>query len=169
MISNTEYNSYYEPYISLFTNKNKSIIESLDESRNFVIETVKEIPKEKEEYVYAQGKWTIKELLQHIINTERVFNYRALRFARNDKAELLGFEQDNFNLESNANSRELSDLFAEFLVLRSSTISLFKSFDQDILIRIGVASGSDISVRAIGYILAGHSQYHMNVYREKYM
>lgn len=169
MILNTEYKPYYEPYISLFVGRNMSIIQSLQESRDFLLETLKNLPKEKEEFVYEQGKWTLKELLQHVIDTERIFNYRALRFARNDKTELQGFDQDEYNFNSKANSRELELIIEEFLTVRNSTIALFSSFDSSTLKNLGRASGNVISVRAIGYVIAGHSQHHIKIFKERYL
>ena len=127
------------------------------------------LPEEKEEYRYSEGKWTIKELMQHSIDTERIFNYRALRFARNDQTALQGFEQDTFNDVANANSRSFQEILYEFYLLRMSTIAMYQSFDEEALKRIGTASESPMSVRALGYLTAGHLQHHLRIFQERYL
>ncbi len=107
--------------------------------------------------------------MQHIIDTERIFNYRALRIARKDTENLSCFDQDDFNDNAKANNRKLSDIINEFLSVRNATISLFESFDSDQLKQKGLASNSEISVRAIGYIMAGHCQHHMTIFKERYL
>jgi len=118
---------------------------------------------------YAEGKWTIKEILAHIIDDERIFSYRALRFARNDKTELPGFEQDEYALNSGANERDINDLLKEFGAVRESTIALFDSFNDEALLRSGVASGNVLSVRAAAYHIAGHEMRHVNIIKERYL
>ena len=127
------------------------------------------LPEEKLTYRYAEGKWTIREILAHIIDDERIYAYRALRFARNDKTELPGFEQDDYALESGANERTIEDLLREFASVRNATISLFESFAGRALLRTGVASGNVMSVRAAAYHIAGHELRHMNIIRERYL
>lgn len=124
---------------------------------------------EKLSYRYAKGKWTIKEILAHIIDDERIYSYRALRFARNDQTELPGFEQDDYALESRANDRTIEALLKEFAAVRNSTIALFDSFDGQVLTRSGLASGNVMSVRAAAYHIAGHELRHMNIIRERYL
>ena len=111
----------------------------------------------------------MKEMIQHIIDTERVFCYRALCFARNDKTFLPGFNQDWFADNSYANARDYYDLLDEMKVLRQSTIQLFKSFSNEALLRVGVASGNEISVRALGFLFSGHQIHHLNVVKERYL
>jgi hypothetical protein len=118
--------------------------------------------------VYAPGKWTIKDMLQHIIDTERIFAYRALRFARNDKTTLPGFEEDHFANAAGANNRPMADLLAELQTLRLSTLQLFGSFTDEMLLRTGAAFKSDISVLAIGFTMVGHQLHHLNVLEERY-
>ncbi len=169
MLNKSEYNPYFQTYVSKYASQNKSIIEGLQLSNNELFGLIKELPEEKETYRYEEGKWTLKELLLHCIDTERIFNYRALRIARNDRNDLLGFDQDEFNEYANANDRTLASLVDEFNALRNSTIALFDSFEQEALMRIGKASGNPISVRAIGYIISGHLQHHLNMFRERYL
>ena len=127
------------------------------------------IPKDKLEYRYAEGKWTVKEIIQHIIDTERIFAYRALRVARNDKTALPGFEENDYALTGNANARTLESLLAEYKAVRQATIALFNSFSDDMLKHIGTASNSPISARAIGFIIIGHEAHHCNVIKERYL
>ena len=130
---------------------------------------LRSLPNEKLIYRYARGKWTIKEILAHLIDDERIYAYRALRFARNDRTELPGFEQDNYALESKANIRTIESLLKEFAAVRRSTIALFDSFDDEVLERSGVASGNVMSVRAAAYHIAGHELRHINIIKERYL
>jgi len=130
---------------------------------------LRSLPNEKLIYRYAKGKWTIKEILAHLIDDERIYAYRALRFARNDRTELPGFEQDNYALESKANIRTIESLLKEFAAVRRSTIALFDSFDGEVLERSGVASGNVMSVRAAAYHIAGHELRHINIIKERYL
>ncbi|MEK7726872.1 MAG: DinB family protein [candidate division KSB1 bacterium] len=118
---------------------------------------------------YAAGKWTIKETLVHISDDERIYAYRALRFARNDSTELPGFEQDDFARASNANARDLNDILDELATVRNATISLFNSFDEEALLRKGRADGKIMSVRAAAYHIAGHELHHMNIIKARYL
>ncbi len=118
---------------------------------------------------YAPGKWTVKEIIQHLIDSERVFNYRSLRFARNDKTVLPGYEEDKFALESDANRRSVDDLLNEFSTLRKSTLDLFNSFDTEMLYREGICYDKNISVLALGFVMAGHLLHHTNVIEQKYL
>ncbi|WP_075341404.1 DinB family protein [Tenacibaculum agarivorans] len=168
MIPTTEYVPYFNPFIELI-DSNKSVIDNLQDVQDDFESTLRQVPKEKENFAYASGKWTIKELIQHLIDSERVFCYRALCFARNDKTDLPGFDQDLFVENSIAQQREYSDLLDEMNLLRKGTIQLFKSFSQDDLVKIGVGSGNKISVRALGTVIAGHQKHHLQVIRDKYL
>ncbi|MFD2568014.1 DinB family protein [Pseudotenacibaculum haliotis] len=169
MVPENEYNPYYKPYIHDLASSGKSITQVLIESQKEVNAVLATLPEDKELYRYAEGKWTIKELLQHAIDTERIFNYRALRFARNDKTSLQGFEQDDYNDVSNANDRNFKEILSEFNAVRMSTILMYQSFSEEALTRIGTASGSPMSVRALGYLSAGHVNHHLRVFQERYL
>ena len=134
MLLPNEYHSYFKIYIDDLASNGKSIIENLIETGNHLEQFATTISKEKELYVYAEGKWTFKQLLVHVIDTERIFNYRALRFARNDSTELQGFDHDFYNENVAANSQELQELIDEFKSVRASSISLFKSFSEEVLL-----------------------------------
>lgn len=169
MISKNEYAPYFEQYIQLVTKEGKSIIENLRDSQIEFDNALRWLPKEKHQFAYADGKWTMKELIQHIIDTERVFCYRSLCFARNDKTSLPGFDQDVFVENSEANFKNFYDLLDEMDGLRVSTIQLFESFSDEALLRTGVASGNKMSVRALGYLFSGHQLHHLNIVKERYL
>ncbi len=158
---------FYQKYVdscagnSLF----EALLGSLAQSR----ELLKRIPADMGDHRYAPGKWSIKDVIQHWIDTERVMAYRALRFARNDATPLPGFEEDDYAANANATSRKLEDLSMEMEIVRGSTILLFQSFDETMLLRLGAANGNPCSVRALGWIIAGHNQHHVNVINERYL
>ncbi len=162
-----EFHPYYGTYISKA--KNPNIVVGLREGKKELTDFVNSIPEEKLTYAYGIGKWTIAEVLQHLIDAERVFAYRALRFARNDETPLMGFEQDEYVPNSNANNYSKEELLADFEAVRNASITLFKSFTDEMLLRIGKASGSPMSTRAVGFILAGHQKHHLEVIKERYL
>lgn len=162
-----EYAAYYEKYVSRVPEGN--ILETLNEQITATQKVFGEISEEKSKFRYADGKWSIRELLGHIIDTERVFAYRALRFSRNDKTALPGFEQDDFVPNSNHDNVLLKDLVEEFILVRKSNLKLFASFTDEMWLRIGTASENAMSVRAVVYNLAGHVIHHTNVLKEKYL
>jgi hypothetical protein len=118
--------------------------------------------------VYAPGKWTVRDIIQHITDGERVFSYRALRFARNDKTSLPGFDENIYALHTGANNRPLEQVLEELKLVRKSTIALFDTFDDDALRRTGVMAGSEMPVLAIGFTIVGHQQHHFGVLQERY-
>jgi len=118
---------------------------------------------------YAPEKWTIKEIVAHLADDERIYAYRALRFARHDPAELPGFDQEAFARHSGANARSIDDLLAELEAVRRSTILLFAALDDEALDRSGIADGNRSTVRALAYHIAGHELRHRNVIRERYL
>jgi uncharacterized damage-inducible protein DinB len=165
----TEYAPYFEQYIKLVYSEGISIKGSLESSQKAFEDLLRNVPKEKHGFSYAEGKWTLKEVIQHIIDTERIFCYRALCFARNDTTALPGYDQDIFVNNDNANDRNYYDLLEEMGVLRKSTIHLYKSFAEEALLRVGVASDEKMSVRALGYLFSGHQIHHLNVLKERYL
>lgn len=145
------------------------VLKHLADSLKATTEFVLAIPEEKLSYRYAEGKWTIKEILVHVVDDERIYAYRALRFARNDKTELPGFEQDDYAFYSGANRRDIKDILAEFATVRHATISMFEGFDEQALMRAGIANGNIMSVRAAAYHIAGHEMRHINIIKERYL
>ncbi|MBD2766746.1 DinB family protein [Hymenobacter sp. BT664] len=118
---------------------------------------------------YAAGKWSLKEMLAHQIDTERVFAYRAMRFARGDGQDLPGFDQDDYVANSNANARPLASLLTEYDATRAATLALFDSFTEEQLDRRGTANGGPATVRALVYMVPGHELHHLNLLRERYL
>ncbi|CAM1347963.1 DinB family protein [Tenacibaculum crassostreae] len=163
-----EYNEYYGRYIDMISDETE-LIKGLENDKKFVIDFFSSIPKEKLEYRYQPEKWTIKEVLQHIIDTERIFMYRFLRIARADKTALKGFDQDDFILPSEANKKSIDELIHEFTVTRLYTLNLVNSIPEKYLNAMGTASSSPISARACAFILLGHSIWHINIIKERYL
>jgi uncharacterized damage-inducible protein DinB len=132
-------------------------------------ELVNEIPPEKLTYSYAAGKWTIKDILVHLADAERVFVYRALRFSRGDETPLPGFEEKIFAQHAGANKREIADIIREFSLVRESSIAFIESLNEDDLERKGTADGNQLSVRLLLNLIYGHHKHHINVIHEKYL
>ena len=162
-----EYADFYNSYIQVL--ENVVLQEELEICLHKFIKFVQNIPMDKFDYRYADGKWTIKEIIQHLIDSERVFSYRALRISRNDTTPLPGFDENSFVENTNANQRSLQGLLTEMAVVRQATVSLFNSFSVEQLSRIGIASNHQISVRAIGFIIIGHQEHHQNIFKERYL
>jgi hypothetical protein len=162
-----DYSEYYQSYIDLI--KSDDIIRELDENNKYATEILNSFPQSKGNFRYAEGKWTIKEVVGHIMDTERVFAYRALSIARGEKKQLPGFDQDQYVAHGNFNDRPLFELTYEYRLLRESTILLFKSFDKSVLQNRGNANGKDVTVLALMFITAGHEKHHLNVLKEKYI
>ncbi len=166
-LNENEYSPFYKNYILAL--KNVNLTEVLTSSLDEFLAIVKNLREEKLQYSYAEGKWTIKEIIQHLIDTERIMSYRALRFSRNDATELQGFNENWYVDNSNGNERNIHDLLDELTLVRKTSVSLFKSFTDEMLIRIGTANGGDMTVRALGFIIAGHQLHHLNIIRERYL
>ncbi|WP_378188175.1 DinB family protein [Aquimarina sp. W85] len=166
-LSNNEYSSYYSNYIQKA--KHEDIVLGLQHSKEEFVSFVTNLPDDKWLFSYADGKWTLVEVLQHLIDTERVFSYRALCFARNDGNSLPGFDQDQYVPFSNANNSSKKEIVSDFIAVRESTISLFKRCTPEMSTRIGEASKSPMSARAVGYIIPGHQQHHFEVIKSRYL
>lgn len=166
LLKSDDYPAIYEDYIE---NVQGDVMEELTKQLDSFPEFVRQIPKEKELYSYAEGKWTIKEILCHIIDTERVMSYRALRFARNDMTALASFEQDEFVMYGRHNDRAMESIIEEFVNLRRANISLFKTFNETELSRKGMASDRLISVLAFIYVIVGHLYHHKFIIQQKYL
>ncbi len=164
----SEYNPFYHNYI-LSVNEDALLMDELMTGREVFLNVMDDVPKDRMVFAYAEGKWTLAELIGHVIDAERVFQYRALRFARGDKTALPGFEQDDYVLSSGANTRKKESLLEEYKAVRESTIQLFKSFGDQELGRIGTASGSEMSVRALGFVICGHQAHHLRIIQERYL
>lgn len=167
-LQSNEYAGYYAPYVQSVSNE-YTLIEELEISVHRLIKFVQNIPLDKFDYRYADGKWTIKDILQHLIDAERIFAYRALRFSRNDQTQLASFDENEYVIEANANRRSIQDLLTELAVVRQSTLSLFRSFSQEELLRNGIASNNPMSVRALGFVIIGHQNHHQRIFEERYL
>lgn len=163
----TEYSGPFANYVLEAGEIN--LIEELEISLHDFIRFVQNIPMDKFDYRYAEGKWTIKEIIQHLIDCERIFSYRALRFSRNDKTALPGFEENDYVENTDANRRSLQDLLTEFSALRHSTLLFYKSLSQEQLKRVGTASTFQISAGALGFAIIGHQKHHQKVFEERYL
>ncbi len=166
-ITENEYASFFATYIKPVENIN--VLDELEICLHDFIKFVQNIPMGKFDYRYAEGKWTIKEIIQHLIDCERIFSYRALRISRNDQTPLPGFDENHYVENTKANNRDIKDLLSELSGVRQSTIMLFKSFSNEQLIRMGIASNNPISCRAFGYIIVGHQKHHQKVFEERYL
>lgn len=163
-----EYAEYASIYVDL-TPDDGPILIFLERNAEILQNLYRSLPDERLLYRYAPEKWTMKEILGHLIDDERIYAYRALRFARNDRAELPGFDQNLYANESRANEREIEQMLEEYADLRRSSIALFRSFTGDMLLRRGTADGHSVTVRGLIYHLAGHEQRHLNIIRERYL
>ena len=162
-----EYASFYAPYVQ--TLDNVILLEELEISVHRLRNFVQEIPLDKYDYQYAEGKWTIKDILQHLIDCERIFAYRALRFARKDATPLPGFDEDDFAIVAEGSNRSIRDLLTELAIVREATLCLFRTFSDAVLERRGIASGNEMSVRALGFIIIGHQNHHQRIFEERYL
>jgi hypothetical protein len=160
-----EYAPYYHKYVSLVANGD--ILSTLERQ---LPETVALLASRQADgdFRYAPGKWTVKEALGHVIDTERVFSYRALRISRNDKTPLPGFEQDDYVKYGPFSQCSLPALLEEFTSVRHATLSLFRAMDEAAWMRRGIASDKEVTVRALAYMIAGHELHHRNIFQLKY-
>lgn len=146
-----------------------TVVEALNQSFSLVLEYFENLSEENANFRYAQDKWSLKEMLLHCIDTERIMVYRALRFSRNDTTELPGFDQDIYVLESEASKKNIAQLIEEYKSVRNATLSLFKGFSTEQLKRSGIANGKRMSVRALGFVISGHELHHLNICKERYI
>ena len=163
----TEFANFYANYITLATGN--SVAEIVANNSQAINHFFNNLPDQKANYAYAPNKWTIKDLLQHLIDSERVFVYRATRFARKDNQPLLGFEENDYANNANASQRNLQDLENEFVALRTSTDIFLLGLNDSQLQQIGVANNNSITVNAIAYIIFGHILHHKNIIEERYL
>jgi hypothetical protein len=163
----TEYNEYFDRYISLVPQGD--VILNLERQLNETLATLLSISEADANSSYAPGKWSLKEVVGHILDSERVFGYRALAFARNDAANLPGFEQDDYVSNGSFNSVAIKDLALEFEHVRRANILFFRHLAPEAWQRTGVANNNPVSVRAIAYIIAGHELHHLSIIKTRYL
>ena len=162
-----EYDPYYERYISLV--KGDEIVATLQQQPQDTRALLSPLSSQQAELRYAPGKWSVKEVLGHLSDTERILSYRALRIGRGDKTPIEGFEQDDYVPNGRFDKRTLEDLLDEFMTIRAATVQLFSHFDRVAAERLGTANQKQISARALAYIIAGHELHHRRILQEKYL
>lgn len=162
-----EFASFYQGYIDRVPAGN--IVQTLVNNRQQTLDFLKSIPGDKWNHRYADGKWSIRELLIHIMDAERIFAYRALRIARNDQTSLAGFDENAYVPESFAAGRSVESLLEEYAAVRAASVQLYKNLHPDVWTRLGDANGNPVSVRALAYITAGHEMHHMSIIKERYL
>jgi hypothetical protein len=161
-----EYEAYYEPYVSRVTETD--LLEAMAKQSETTAALLASISERDAARAYAPGKWTIKQVVGHMGDAERVFSYRALRFARTDTTPLPGFEEKLYADAAASDARTLADLAAELLAIRRSTLALFRGFEAAAWTRRGTANDKPVSVRALAYIILGHERHHLGVLRDRY-
>jgi len=161
-----EYAPFYETYVSLV--KSDDILTTLETQRLQTAQLFAARTERDGNFRYAPDKWTVKEVVGHLSDSERIFAYRALRIARGDRTPLSGFEQDDYVRAAHFGNRTLADLAEEFALVRASTVSLFKSLDQEAWERRGSANKNEVTVRALAFIIAGHELHHRGILDERY-
>jgi hypothetical protein len=161
-----EYSSFYQKYID--TVGDDVLSEASYQLQSFS-QYLRSISHDKIDFAYADGKWTIKELLGHVIDTERIMAYRLLRFARNDSTGLAGFDENDYVMNAHFGSREFNDMIEEFEAVRKANLFLFKSLTEEDLQRKGEANNASLSVRALLFIIVGHVKHHQKVIEERYL
>ena len=162
-----QYPEYYQKYIDKVPDGNILEIFKANKAKN--IELLSTLSDKQAEHRYAEGKWSIKEVLGHIIDTERIFACRVLRMARNDKTNIPQYEHDVYVTEAKFDNFSISNLIEQYKVLGNSTLSLFNSFDEESWERVGISGGKEFIVKCFPYILAGHELHHFGVLKEKYL
>ncbi len=162
-----EYASYYSKYISRVPEGD--VTATLGRQLESTLTTLRDITEEQANSRYAEGKWSIKELVGHLADSERIFGYRLLRFARNDQTPLSGFEQDDYVANGSFDKCRLSDLVEELEYVRRANLALMRNLDAEAWARRGDANGQPVSVRALAYIIAGHEMHHMEILRTRYL
>lgn len=162
-----EYNAYYDKYISLIPGTD--VVGTLAGQLPKTVALLSSLSEQDGELRYAPGKWSLKEALGHVIDTERIMAYRALCIARGDRTPLAGFEQDEYVRGGPYATIRLADLVEEFKNVRAATIALFRNLREEDWKRQGVANKNDITVRALAYVIAGHELHHRNILEERYL
>lgn len=162
-----EYNPYYDRYIQLV--QGDDVISVLTALRDSTYQFLTDLSADKAEYAYAEGKWTIKQVIGHILDAERVFAFRLLAIARGEQQDIPGFDENAYVDAADFNGRELAGLAAELKAVRESNLYLLRSLNDEEPKNIGSANGQPVSVRALVYIMAGHELHHLNIIRERYL
>lgn len=168
ILKKEEYNEYYSAYISLL-NDQTELIDGYLQGKKMMEDFITSIPEDTLLYRYQPEKWSVIEVLQHLIDTERIFMYRCFRIARNDKTELAGFDQDDYIIPSEANLKTKAQILEEFSFNRSNSIAMLQSLSEKNLALVGIANGAKVSARAAAFIILGHDIHHTNIIKERYL
>jgi len=163
----SEYDPYYEKYISLVDES--ELMATLENQSDEIRSLTSKLGEDRGTFAYAEGKWTVKEVLSHLVDGERMFAYRIFRIARGDRTPIEGFEQEGYIENSHANERSFADLQEEFELLRRANMLFLRNLGEQDWTRVGVANNVEISVRALAYIMAGHIRHHAAILRERYL
>ncbi len=166
-IKSTEFHPYFKTYMDKVGDIH--LLDALQKGAKETLFFFESIPESKLIYRYSEGKWTIKDILLHMIDTERTFCYRALNFARSKNSKLDGFDENVYVENAQANSRTIAELIAEYNAVRNATILLFDSFSDEALKSNGMANNAILSVRAAGFIICGHETHHKQIIKERYL
>ena len=158
---------FFKAYVKLVAQPD--VLQAMRISGYRTMELIHSIPESKSDFRYAEGKWSIREVLCHMIDAERIFGYRALRFARNDKTPLSSFDENEYASQLNATSRSLKQIGDEMQHLRTTSVDLFESFNAEMLTRKGTAGKNELSVVALGFVIAGHEIHHCKILQERYL
>lgn len=163
----TDYEKYVQEYLSLIPTKNW--LEEMKNTLNETLEIYSSLTEEQGNFKYAHGKWTLKKLLEHLTDTEKIFSYRALRFARKDQTELVGFNENLYAENGTANQQQLNTLLEEFQLNRQLSLIFFGKLTQEQLLQKGKANGNETSVETIAQLIVGHNIHHLNIIKERYL
>lgn len=162
-----DYNEYYQKYIDLV--ESDDILKEMYQTSLLVSNTLNMFPQGKGDYRYADSKWTVKEVVGHMMDTDRIFSYRALAIARGEKQPLPGFNQDEYVVNGKFNERPFFDLVYEYRLARENNLQMFRGFDNSVLQNRGIASGYEVTVLALMFMIVGHQKHHVNILKEKYL
>ena len=161
----SDYHPYFETYVSKVEGEN--ILQELQDTAASAF--YKSIPEDAWDNRYEEGKWSIKEVLMHIMDTERIFGYRALRISRHDRTPVAGFDQDIYVPHYNVDNRSINSLLAEYHAVRENTKAMFSNFSEDQFKQVGVASDNNVSVHALAFLISGHETHHIDILKNKYL
>ncbi|MEX0647184.1 MAG: DinB family protein [Balneolaceae bacterium] len=166
-IPKNEYGEFYSGYIEL--SNGLPLNEQLIAQKNEVVILIETLSDEDALYRYDEGKWTIKEIFGHLLDTERIFCYRALAIARGEEKSLPGYDQDIYVKNAKFNDFGLHEIKDQYLIARKTTLQIFSGFDDEVMMKKGIVNGMNFTVRALGYVIAGHEHHHLNILAERYL
>lgn len=167
-LTSAEFEEFYGVYLNTLPD-DTVLMDQLKKGHENFPKFIRSIPEDKLNYAYAEGKWTVAQVLLHIIDSERIFQYRAFRFSRKDQTPLMGFDQDDYVLENDPRGATHEGIVKEYQIVRQSTIQMFENLDDEMLRYMGTASKLQWSVAGLGFVICGHQRHHRNIIRERYL